>query len=64
MAQSLNLETVAEGVETSEQLEFLSSQGCRMMQGYYFGRPMPVDRFEELLEAQPRPHSIPSSSAL
>ena len=64
MAKSLNLETVAEGVETIEQQEFLSTQGCHMMQGYYFGRPMPADRFEELLGGGPLTHSAPSSERL
>ena len=50
MAKSLNLKTVAEGVETPEQQEFLSTQGCHMMQGYYFGRPMPAEHFDKLLE--------------
>lgn len=40
MAQRLNLDTVAEGVECDEHLAFLSVKGCREMQGYYFGRPM------------------------
>jgi EAL domain-containing protein (putative c-di-GMP-specific phosphodiesterase class I) len=53
MAKSLNLETVAEGVETLEQQKFLSKQGCHMMQGYYFGRPMPAKHFEKLLEGCP-----------
>ena len=54
MAQTLNMNAVAEGVETKEQLDFLAHQGCHMMQGYYFGRPMPPDQFEEILYTQPR----------
>jgi EAL domain-containing protein (putative c-di-GMP-specific phosphodiesterase class I) len=49
MARTLHMETVAEGIETQEQLDFLAYQGCQMMQGYYFGRPMPADQFEALL---------------
>ncbi len=49
MARNLNLDTVAEGVETEEQLHFLTGQGCQIMQGFYFGRPMAAERFEELL---------------
>lgn len=49
MAKILNLNAVAEGVETKEQQEFLIRQGCHMMQGYFFGRPMPADKFEEIL---------------
>jgi EAL domain-containing protein (putative c-di-GMP-specific phosphodiesterase class I) len=49
MARNLRLDTVAEGVETREQQDFLNHHGCHMMQGYYFGRPMPAKQFEELL---------------
>jgi EAL domain-containing protein (putative c-di-GMP-specific phosphodiesterase class I) len=42
MAQGLNLVTVAEGVETPEQLLLLGSYGCHRMQGFLFGRPMPA----------------------
>lgn len=49
MARNLSLDTVAEGVETQEQQEFLTQQGCQMMQGYYFGRPMPAEQFEHIL---------------
>ena len=54
MAKNLSLNTVAEGVETQEQLDFLVDQGCQMMQGYYFGRPMPADKFEEMLRTNRR----------
>jgi EAL domain-containing protein (putative c-di-GMP-specific phosphodiesterase class I) len=49
MARNLNLNTVAEGVETREQQQFLTQHGCHMMQGYYFGRPMPAEQFEKIL---------------
>lgn len=42
IASNLNMEVVAEGVETPEQIELLQSLGCRVMQGFYYGRPMPV----------------------
>lgn len=45
MAQALNLSTVAEGVETAEQLELLKTMGCDQIQGYYFSRPLPADDF-------------------
>ncbi len=47
MAHELGMSVVTEGVETREQLEFLQDMGCRMFQGYYFDKPMPVEDFEE-----------------
>ena len=49
MAQNLAIETVAEGVETAEQQDFLCGQGCRVMQGYLYSQPLPADEFEALL---------------
>lgn len=46
MASELKMKTVAEGVETLEQLEFLKSVNCDMVQGYIYDRPMPVEEFE------------------
>ncbi|MBK3496778.1 EAL domain-containing protein [Viridibacillus sp. YIM B01967] len=43
LAQNLNLEVIAEGVETREQAEFLSAQDCYLMQGYFFSKPMAAD---------------------
>ena len=48
LAQNLELEVVAEGVETAGQLDFLVSNGCERFQGYHFGRPVPIDEFERL----------------
>ncbi|WDD90608.1 EAL domain-containing protein (plasmid) [Burkholderia sp. FERM BP-3421] len=44
LGRTLNLEIVAEGVETSEQQQFLTQLGCNALQGYLLGRPMPADR--------------------
>lgn len=51
MAHGLNLEVIAEGVETQEQLEFLAEQSCDFYQGYHLNRPMPSQQLEELLSA-------------
>lgn len=51
MTASLGLEAVAEGVETTEQREYLLGRGCTLMQGYLFGRPMPAADFAARLAA-------------
>ncbi|MCR5790609.1 MAG: EAL domain-containing protein [Lachnospiraceae bacterium] len=50
MAQSLGIETVCEGVETAEQADFLSEIGCTKLQGYYFCKPIPVEKIWERYE--------------
>lgn len=45
MAKKLGIETVAEGVETGEHVDFLREVGCNMVQGYYYARPMPAENF-------------------
>ncbi|MCP4596589.1 ammonium transporter [Neptuniibacter sp.] len=49
LAQSLNLDTVAEGVETEAQLETLLKMGCEVFQGYYFYRPLQAREISDLL---------------
>lgn len=49
LSKWLNLITIAEGVETKEQIEYLKSIGCLYVQGYYYAKPMPVKEFEEYL---------------
>src|SRR5208283_1288538 len=46
LAQTLGLEVIAEGIETSEQRLFLASTGCHYHQGFLFSRPLPVHHFE------------------
>lgn len=52
MAKALEIEVVCEGVETLEQVDFLKEIHCDMAQGYYFGKPMPMEQFEKILKDQ------------
>ena len=49
LSKTLGLQTIAEGVETAEQLAFLRAKGCHQVQGYYFARPMPAADFEDFV---------------
>lgn len=49
LAADLGLETVAEGVETQEQVDFLNKTTCNRLQGYYFHKPMPADEMTKML---------------
>ena len=48
---NLGLDVIAEGVETKEQINFLSNLGCHHYQGYFFGRPVPIEPFEQLFRS-------------
>jgi diguanylate cyclase (GGDEF)-like protein/PAS domain S-box-containing protein len=50
MASNLGMEVIAEGVETQEQRDFLERAGCKLYQGFLFGKPIPLDGFEQLLK--------------
>lgn len=55
MAQNLNMEILAEGVETQNQLDFLTSQNCTEIQGYYFSHPLLAEELADLLKS---PHNL------
>jgi diguanylate cyclase (GGDEF)-like protein len=49
IAKCKRIETIAEGVENAEQVAILRQSGCDYVQGYYFGKPMPAEKFEEFV---------------
>ncbi|MCB4810300.1 EAL domain-containing protein [Methylovorus menthalis] len=51
LSKNLNMMLIAEGVETTEQLNYLLNKGCMKYQGYLFSRPLPINTFEEFLPA-------------
>lgn len=50
LAHALNLNVVAEGVEQSEELDVLKKHNCKSVQGYFFSKPLPVDKLTKLIE--------------
>lgn len=61
LGQSLNLTVIAEGVETEQQRDMLTSIGCRHFQGYLYGKPAP---FDQLLAFAERTRQLPSTSSM
>ena len=47
LAKKLNMQIVAEGIETREQVDFLKNNGCDLIQGFFFAKPLPVSEFEK-----------------
>jgi EAL domain-containing protein (putative c-di-GMP-specific phosphodiesterase class I) len=58
MASSLNLVTVAEGIETSAQMKYLQEAGCDHFQGYLLGRPIPLAEFIDLVKSSSQLENI------
>jgi EAL domain-containing protein (putative c-di-GMP-specific phosphodiesterase class I) len=52
LAHKLDLEVIAEGVETKQQLEFLQKHDCDLVQGYYFSRPLPMPELTQLFHGK------------
>ncbi|MBC7197394.1 MAG: EAL domain-containing protein [Deferribacterales bacterium] len=52
LSNNLGIQTIAEGVETKEQVDLLSELGCKYLQGYYFAKPMPLEDALELFKRQ------------
>jgi len=63
MGKSLDLIVVAEGVETQDQFDFLRAHGCDEFQGYYSDKPMPAERFAQVLQAEINPSAARSAAA-
>jgi EAL domain-containing protein (putative c-di-GMP-specific phosphodiesterase class I) len=61
LGRGLKLPVIAEGVETAEQLAFLTNQACDEVQGYLVGRPLPIEDYADLIgrsSTQARNHSV------
>jgi EAL domain-containing protein (putative c-di-GMP-specific phosphodiesterase class I) len=58
MAHSMNLNVIAEGVETEEQHQLLLKKGCTHFQGYLFGKPVPIEQFEASLALHHKGYNV------
>ena len=64
LGHGLEMSIVAEGVETQEQLSFLAEQGCDAVQGYFIGKPLPIEQYDALVGRAPgRDAAEPSAHA-
>ncbi len=52
--KAMRKQTIVEGIETSDQLDFFKECGCEYIQGYYFSKPLPIDEFTEFIKHEPR----------
>jgi EAL domain-containing protein (putative c-di-GMP-specific phosphodiesterase class I) len=72
LGRGLSMDVIAEGIETSAQMDFICSEGCHLVQGYWFSRPQSAGDLKPLLlslsqrnnPGSPRPSALASSSAL
>ncbi len=64
MARWLDLPVIAEGVENAQQADYLKTIGCSLVQGYLYGKPMPPDEFEKLLDRSQTRKVIPGDKIL
>jgi FOG: EAL domain len=53
LGRDLGIDVIAEGIEQEDQFALLGEQGCRLFQGYLFGRPMDVAAFSERIATSP-----------
>ena len=58
LVRQLGKKTIAEGVETEEQLDYLREVGCDIVQGYVFDRPLPQQEFEQRLDHGYSPYAV------
>lgn len=63
MVKELNICTVAEGVEHEDQVEFLKSTGCDLIQGFFYYKPMPISDFEQVLDHKRSDYPVSGSAA-
>ena len=52
MAHSIGMQTIAEGAETQEQVNYLEQSGCDYIQGYFYSKPLPQEEFLQLLSKE------------
>lgn len=64
LGHSLDMMTVAEGVETEEQADILLWLGCELAQGWFYGRPLPAEHIADMIAASPRTLSTPFSASV